>query len=151
MSAVKLSHQEILNLSSGYINEGLKKEKWAINAMTIDTSNVEVSLSMTETAYSTANNSNFHLSFLTAMEMIAQMMVIYLHYQANYEYKTREIWVSSISSKFIKPISDPNNIHIKMKTSKLWRKGENLICDASCEVTGPSGGLFKSQGRTWLI
>jgi hypothetical protein len=151
MSAVKLSHQEILNLSSDYINEGLKKEKWTINAMTIDTSNVQVSLSMTETAFSTANNANFHLSFLTAMEMIAQMMVIYLHYQANYEYKTREIWVSSISSKFIKPISDPNNICIKMKTSKLWRKGENLICDASCEVTGLSGGLFKSQGRTWLI
>jgi hypothetical protein len=151
MSAVQLSRQEILNLSSDYINEGLKKEKWRINAMTIDSSNVEVSLSMTETAFSSTNNSNFHLSFLTTMEMIAQMMVIYLHYQANYQYKTREIWVSSISSKFVKPISDPNNINIKMKAIKLLRKGENLICDASCEVTGSSGGLFKSEGRTWLI
>ncbi len=148
---VELSTKEIQNLSSDYISIGLKKEKWIIKQMSISSEVVIVDLMMTDLAFSSNDKSGFHLSFLTAMEMIAQMMVIYLHHQAGYKVKTREIWVSRINSKFIKPIRDPNNISIKMIPRKIKTKGDSLVCDAECEITSSSDGLFQSEGRVWLI
>jgi hypothetical protein len=151
MKIIQLSPNEIKNLSSEYISQGLKTEKWCIYEMKITDDGAELQLKMTDVALSTTDSHGFHLSFLIAMEMIAQMMVIYLHYQAGLKIKSREIWVSSINSKFISPIRNPDTIYIKMTSKKLKIKGSNLICDARCDMTSPTGGLFQSEGRVWLL
>lgn len=151
MTIIQLSQNEIKNLSSDYISKGLKNEKWCISEMKITDDGAELKLKMTDIAISSADTGGFHLSFLIAMEMIAQMMVIYLHYKAGLKIKTREIWVSSINSKFITPVRNPDFIYIKMTSKKLKHKGSNLICDARCDITSPTGGLFQSEGRVWLL
>jgi hypothetical protein len=151
MTIIYLTQNEIKNLSSNYISQGLKTEKWSINEMKITEDGAELQLKMTDISISTTDNNGFHLSFLIAMEMIAQMMVIYLHYQAGLKIKSREIWVSSINSKFISPIRNPDSIYIKMTSKKLKLKGTNLICDARCDISSSTGGLFQSDGRVWLL
>lgn len=151
MVIAHLSQDEIKNLSSDYISNGLKSEKWSISEMKITENGAVLELKMNDLSISSTDSQGFHLSFLIAMEMIAQMMVIYLHYNAGLKVKTREIWVSKINSKFITPIRNPDSINITMTKKSLKFKGSSLVCDAHCDITSPTGGLFQSEGRVWLI
>lgn len=151
MSTITLSQEEIKSLSSDYISHGLKNEKWSIREMKITDKGAMLLLSMDQTAVSSTDDQGFHLSFLTAMEMLAQMMVIYLHQKAGLKTKCREIWVSRIDSKFIKPIRDSNHITIEMIQLKLHSRGSSLACDVDCKISDQFGGHFQSEGRVWLV
>jgi|LauGreSBDMM110SN_4_FD.fasta_scaffold03603_3 hypothetical protein len=151
MSIIHLSAEEINNLSSDYISEGIKIERWSIKSMSISNEGAHLVLMINQASISDSDPNGFHLSFLTAMEMLAQMMVIYLHKKAGLTTKCREIWVSSINSDFKKPIRAKDNILIDMVQIKLQTKGSSLVCDVDCKISDSLGGHFQSKGRVWLV
>ena len=151
MKLHSLSLEEIKNLSSSYIDEDLKKERWGFLSIEIGPELVLTTASVDLSSLPPINYQNFHLSFFTATEMIGQLLVIYLHHRAGLTFKAREVWVSKVTNKFIKPIKDPENISIVLKAKKLHQRKAATICDFECEIKGLSGGLFQSNGRVWLI
>jgi hypothetical protein len=151
MKLHSLSLEEIKNLSSSYINDDLKKERWGFLSIEIGPELVLTTASVDLSGLPPENSQNFHLSFFTATEMIGQLLVIYLHHYAGLTLKTREVCVSKVTNKFIKPIKDPENISFILKAKKLHQRKATLICDFECEIKDISGGLFQSEGRVWLI
>jgi hypothetical protein len=150
MSIKHLTAEEINNLSSDYISEGIKIERWSIKNMSISNEGAHLELMINQASISDSDPNGFHLSFLTVSEMIAQMTVIYLHNKAGLTSKCREVWVSNISINFKKPIRARDHILIDMIQTKLKTKGSSLVCDIDCKISDSLGGHFQSKARVWL-
>lgn len=147
----ELDADTILKLSSTYISYDLKQERWAIKSVAIKESKLISEIKMEKFFISPTDPKGFHLSFLTAHEMIAQGVIILLHKMEGLKHKCREIWVSEVTSKFIRPIRNPHSIRLEISAVKIRRKSNVLICDVEMQLSDNSNGLFRSDGRAWLV
>ncbi|GEM_PF-4840935 len=80
---IKLSANDLQNISSDYIREGRLYECWQINEVIIEGEQATMDASMIKTYPPEANKKDFHLSIYLAEEMASQLMIIYGHIWAD--------------------------------------------------------------------
>jgi hypothetical protein len=151
MNSYTLSLDEIKNLSSSYITEDLKSERWTLLSMEISPNLVSALASVSKPISISSTSLDYHLSFFTASEIVGQILVIFMHYHAGFKVKTREVWVTQANYKFIRPVKHLKSVSIILKAKKLIQNKNRWICDFESEVTDSSGGLFTGEGRVWLV
>jgi hypothetical protein len=142
---------QIARLCSPYLAGGKKTESWEIWELEIDGPEVRATARMTEYLLSPADGNRFHLSFITAMEMVSQLTIVYLHHKAGLTEKSREVWVSESSNRFVKPVRNPDRIDLQMQVSKLKRRGDTFFSIADYRVTDDEGGLLHYWGKAFLV
>ncbi len=75
----KLDQLEIQQLSSEYLDTGIKKESWEITEVDIDGPVLLAKLRMTSTCASETDEIGFHLTIFSTMEFLSQLANIYFH------------------------------------------------------------------------
>jgi hypothetical protein len=138
---VFLSLDDIKDISSHYLNEGKKQESWQIDSVEVIGKRLTAQVSMPSIYLSKTNNDTFHLSILTTMEFVSQLLIIYLHVWAGLTQKKREGWMIESSTRSIHAIRDPKHIQVEMSVLKIKKHGENIYCIAEFQVTDRQGGL----------
>ena len=145
-----LGPEQIDRLSSQYFVRGRQCERWRIDAVEMVKDSVTATARMIEHYVSETDEQGFHLSFVTALEMVSQLTIIYLHLKAGLNEKCREVWVSESRNKLVRPIRSPDNIRLEMTVEKLRQRGDSWFSIASYRVTDAEGGLFEYWGKAWM-
>ncbi len=138
-----LSRDEIGSISSPYLAGGRKQESWQIDRVEVYANRLSGAVSMTQFVTSPTDQNEFHLSFLTALEFVSQLQIIYMHCWANLPRKTQEVWMVEHTLKSIRPIVNHELINVEMKVEKIRRAGEKQYCAATHQVSDDRGGLFE--------
>jgi acyl-coenzyme A thioesterase PaaI-like protein len=147
---VRLIAPQIDKLSSGYLRDGRRQEVWRIETIDIGDDRVVAKASMTDFYVSRTDDKGFHLSFITALEMVSQLTIVYLHYKAGLTEKSREVWVSESRNRFVRPVRNPDDIRLEMTVKKLREHGGSLFCEADYRVTDEQDGLYEYWGKACL-
>ncbi|MFZ2727720.1 MAG: hypothetical protein WAX77_15820 [Methylococcaceae bacterium] len=145
-----LSHEEITQLSSVYLNEGRKQENWEIVAITIKGKQLTARLKMSSYYTSATDEAGFHLTIFSTLEFLSQLTIIYAHVWAGYNKKTREGWMveSQIVSKYA--IRNPEAIFVNMEVASIKKRGENILAITQSKITDNQGGLFEARLKGFL-
>ena len=99
MSNFKTLHpSEYEPISSVYLSEGRKSEKWSIDSISISEESLLSSISMTSVFSPNNEQSQFHLPVYAAMEFVSQLQIIFMHHHIGLTQKTREVWM--LESRF---------------------------------------------------
>ena len=93
----------------------------------------------------------FHLSFITAIEMISQLTVVALHSLAGLQSKSREVWARETRGRFVKPIRQQHGMQIEMQIRSLRNHGGVCLCEADYRITDQAGGLFMYWVKCALV
>jgi len=148
---VFLSPDDVKNISSHYLNEGKKQESWQIDSVEVIEKRLTAQVSMPSIYLSKTNNNTFHLSILTIMEFVSQLLIIYLHIWAGVTQKKREGWMIESSTRSIRAIRDPKHIQVEMSVVKIKKQGEKIYCIADFQVTDRQGGLSEVRIKGILL
>jgi len=146
----QLSAEEIVKLSSTYLNEGRKQESWEILDIKIKDNILFARLKMSSFFISPTDQAGFHLTIFSTLEFLSQLVIIYAHVWAGYTEKTREGWMveSNIISKHA--IRDPDNIQIEMTVKSIKKIGENMVAVTQSRIFDSQGGLFEARLKGFL-
>jgi hypothetical protein len=136
---------EIKDLSSVYLDEGIKQESWQITSIEINGPVLQAKIRMTSTNISPTDAAGFHLTIFSTMEFLSQLANIYFHVWAGYQKKTREVWMRECSISCKQPIRDADNILARLEVKSLKQVGEQALGLIQYDVSDPAGGCF--QGR----
>lgn len=147
---IELNNHDIKKLSSYYLNEGRKQERWQINHVMIDDKILEAQISMISRYLSATDNNEFHLTIFSALEFLSQLMIVYIHVWAGRKEKVGEGWMIESSMKSLRVIRDPENIFVSMTVEKIKERGANLYCIASYKITDPNDGLMEVRLKGFL-
>lgn len=150
-AVVRLIAPQIERLSSDYLQDGRTQEAWRIESIDIEDDRIVARAGMTRVYVSQTDDQGFHLSFITALEMVSQLTIVYLHHKAGLTEKSREVWVSESRNRFVRPIRNPDDIRLDMKVRKLRERGGSLFCEADYRVTDEQGGLCEYWGKAYLL
>jgi hypothetical protein len=138
---VPLSSAEIQAVSSPYLSDGRKLESWKIKEIQINDQSLKAMVTM-DSIYPPSED-DFHLTFITAMEIVSQLQIVYMHAWAGLTVKTQEVWMIENHMRTIRPIKNRNDIQIEMKLEKMRKKNNIYFCTASHRVTDNQNGLFE--------
>ena len=142
IKTVLLTPGDYAQISSPYLAEGRKSESWEIGNIEISGKKLKTVVRMTSTYLSPTDNGGFHLSYITCLEFLSQIMTIHGHVWANLKEKTREGWIVESSTRNTKPIRDPDNIQVEMTVASIRKMGEAYYSIANFHVTDKFGGDF---------
>ena len=142
---IKLTGKAIADLSSVYVDVGVKSDAWEILNIDIVGKVLKARLRMTSFFVSPTDPGGFHLTIFSTQEILAQLANIYLHIAAGYKVKSKETWMreSAITSRSV--IRDSDNIMVEMDFIGLKRMGDSLVSMARCRVFDDQGGLFTAR------
>lgn len=141
--SVRLGPAEIEKISSHYLSEGLKQEAWKIDEVEVLGDRLTATVSMRSFYASDTDTRGFHLSFITALEFIAQLQIIYVHVWAGLQEKTQEAWLAETRIRSVHPIRDHGHMHVEMHVSSMRKRGAAFYCVANHRITDDQGGLFE--------
>lgn len=149
---INLTKDEIIEISSNYLQNRSPKEKWSINEVIIDNKNnlCEAKVSMEKYLHSNTDNNQFHFTIFSALEIASQLMIIYAHKQYKIEKKIREGWMIESNTSIKNAIRDPKNIIFKMEVLKLKKLKDNLYCIANYTITDRFYGEMKIRLKGFL-
>ncbi|MBN2825284.1 MAG: hypothetical protein JXQ76_08175 [Campylobacterales bacterium] len=133
----------IQSISSDYITNGRAKESWKINKVEINDNIAIMDVSMS-TFY---DQENFHLSIYLAEEMASQLMIIYGHIWAGLKEKSDEVWMLESFTKSIRPITDKDNITVRMEVPKMKRLKDKIFGIGEYQITDATGGLIELKQK----
>ncbi|HSW08090.1 hypothetical protein [Aquabacterium sp.] len=141
-TAIVLSPDEIVALSSPYLAGGIRQEAWVIDALRIDGKRLDAVVRMERTFVSPTDAGGFHLSTFIALEFVSQLTVIYAHQQSGHVRKEREVWMLESSFSSRRPVRNPQ--HIDVRLDVLWsrRRGRELWLNFGFRVSDEHG-LFE--------
>lgn len=134
---------EIEQISSPYLGTGRKNEVWRIEQVDIIENTLLATVSMREFCVSNTDNNEFHLAYLTALEFVSQLQIIYMHVWAGIKSKTKEVWMIECHMKSQRPIKNPEKINVEMTERKMFKRLNIYYCIADHRVTDDQGGLFE--------
>lgn len=123
---VTLSSQQIAQLSSEYLSDGVYQDSFAISELTIADSTLEAKIEMTQFAVSKTDNGGYHLTAPSIFRFVGQILII--HGQVFFKLgdtKTVEVWVKDHSMKHVAPVRDPRLIRVKGVLQGLRRARSN--------------------------
>lgn len=144
MSNFKTLHpSEYEPISSVYLSEGRKSEKWSIDSISISEESLLSSISMTSVFSPNNEQSKFHLPVYAAMEFVSQLQIIFMHHHIGLTQKTREVWMLESRFKAHKPILDRADIQVEMHLEKIKQTTSSVYCVAKHKVKDSQGGHFE--------
>ena len=111
---MQLTISEIEQISSAYLAAERKKEVWKIEQVDIIENGLLAIVSMREFCVSSTDNNEFHLAYLTALEFVSQLQIIYMHVWAGIKFKTKEVWMIECHMKSHRPIKNPEKINVEI-------------------------------------
>jgi hypothetical protein len=140
---VKLTPSEIERISSPYLQEGRKQESWRIDEVEVDGDRLNAIVSMRSFYSSATDAEGFHLSYITALEFLSQLQIIYMHVWAGLAEKTQEAWMAECRMRAHRPLRNPNRMRAEMRAVSMRRRGQACYCIAEHTLTDDQGGLFE--------
>jgi len=144
-SEISLSTAQIADLSSSYIDNGVKKDCWEILSVNVSEKALKAEIRMTSFFVSPTDAGGFHLTIFSTQEFLAQLANIYLHVQANLKTKSRETWMRECAITSRKVIRNPEKIQVEMSFLGLKKIQDSLVSIATCRVYDDQGGLFTAR------
>lgn len=147
---IKLSSDEVVDISSDYIREGRLFESWKINEVMIDGKNAYMDVSMVSVYPPGSSRKDFHLSIYLAEEMASQLMIIYGHIWADLLEKRSQVWMLESHTKSIRPITKTENIKIEMEVPRMRKRGETIFGIGNYRITDDNDGLIELQQKGML-
>ena len=144
-SEIILDKAQITDLSSSYIDEGVKKDSWEILSINISNNVLKAEIRMTSFFVSPTDPGGFHLTIFSTQEFLAQLANIFLHVKANFKTKSRETWMRECAFTSRKVIRNPENILVEMDFFGLKKIQDSLVSMARCQVYDDQGGLFTAR------
>lgn len=144
---IKLTPNEVLNISSDYIREGRLYESWKINEVVIGDKNAYMDVSMITVYPQGSSRENFHLSIYLAEEMASQLMIIYGHIWAGLTEKKDEVWMLESHTKSIRPITNAEHIKIEMDVPRIRKRGQTIFGIGNYRITDDNDGLIELQQK----
>lgn len=99
-----LTAEQIGRLSSPYIPDGIRQDVWQIDSVDIRDGLVNAKVSIGSAFLSPTDSGGAHFTMFSANEIVAQLMVIYMHVQAGFEKKYREVWAAELHGRYVMPI-----------------------------------------------
>jgi hypothetical protein len=138
-----LNAQKIEKISSYYLKEGHNKDLWHIDKVEIIENTLLSRVRMLEYYISNTDNNAFHLSYLTALEFVSQLQIIFMHSWAGLELKTKEVWMIECRMKSHKIIKNPHTINVEMIATKMFKRSNIYYCIADHRVTDDQDGFFE--------
>ena len=145
ISNMQLDKQQVSDLSSVYISEGVKKDCWEILEVTISDALLKARLRMTSFFVSPTDPAGFHLTVFSTQEFLAQLANIYLHTVEGYTVKCKETWMQESAITCRSSIRNPENITVEMDFFNQKKLGDSLYCAAKCRVYDDQEGLFTAK------
>lgn len=142
---MRLDDKQISELSSKYIDVGVKKDCWEIIDVIISGALLKARLRMTSFFVSPTDTGGFHLTVFSTQEFLAQLANIYLHVLAGHTSKCKETWMRECSISCRSSIRNPENITVDMDFSGRKKLGDTLITNVDCRVCDDQGGLFTAR------
>lgn len=142
---MNLGKTEIADLSSSYIDKGVKVDDWEILNINISGRLLKAEIGMVSYFVSPTDPDGFHLTIFSTQEFLAQLANIYLHVAAGFKVKCRETWMRECSISSRKVIRDPERIFVEMDFSGLKKIQDSVISMATCQVYDEQGGLFTAR------
>ena len=112
-SEINLGTTEIADLSSSYIDEGVKVDSWEILNISISGKLLKAEIGMVSYFVSPTDPDGFHLTIFSTQEFLAQLANIYLHIVAGFKIKCRETWMRECAIKSRKVIRNPEKIFVE--------------------------------------
>ncbi len=144
-SELNLGKAEIENLSSRYIDEGVKVDTWEIKNINISGNLLKAEIGMVSFFVSPTDPDGFHLTIFSTQEFLAQLANIYLHVVADFETKCRETWMRECAITSRKVIRNPEKILVEMDFFGLKKIQDSVVSMARCRVYDDQGGLFTAR------
>ena len=134
---------EILEISSPYLNEGRKDDVWKIEQIKVDGTQSISKVSM-EKYYISDKDVGFHLSSFSALEFLSQIFIIHHHVLSNQSQKTQEAWMMETSIKCKKAIRNPENITVLAELLYKKKIGSKFLGSIKAQIQDENG-LFEAQ------
>ena len=147
---IKLDKKQISDLSSPYIDKGVKKDCWEILDVEISGGSLKARLKMTSFFISPSDPKGFHLTIFATQEFLAQLANIQLNVSAGYAIKSRETWMRECTITSRSVIRNPDSIMVDMECVSAKRTGDVLIGILKCRVYDDQGGLFTARLKGYL-
>jgi hypothetical protein len=144
---IKLSSNDVKNISSDYIREGRLYECWKINEVIIEDGKAIMDASMIRVYPPGSSKKDFHLSIYLAEEMASQLMIIYGHIWAGLTEKKDEVWMLESHTKSIRPIINAEYIRIEMDVSRIRKRGQTIFGIGNYRITDDNDGLIELQQK----
>jgi len=147
---IDLGKAEIADLSSSYIDEGVKIDSWEILNINISGRLLKAEIGMVSYFVSPTDPDGFHLTIFSTQEFLAQLANIYLHVIAGFTIKCRETWMRECAITSRKVIRNPERIFVEMDFSNHRKIQDTVITTAKCRVYDDKGGLFMAKMKGLL-
>ena len=144
-SEMNLGKTEIADLSSNYIDEGVKVDAWEIMNINISGKLLKAEIGMVSFFVSPTDPDGFHLTIFSTQEFLAQLANIYLHVAADFKTKCRETWMRECAITSRKVIRNPKKIFVEMDFFSLKKIENSVVSMAKCRVFDDQGGLFTAR------
>ena len=149
-SELNLGRTEIADLSSSYIDEGVKLDAWEIKNINISGKLLKAEVGMVSFFVSPTDPEGFHLTIFSTQEFLAQLANIYLHVAAEFKTKCRETWMRECTITSRKVIRNPEKIYVEMDFFSLKKIQDTVVSMAKCRVYDDQGGLFTARVKGLL-
>ncbi|MDM5271403.1 hypothetical protein PGH07_04370 [Sulfurovum sp. zt1-1] len=144
---IKLSPDEVVDISSDYIREGRLFESWKINEVIIDGKNAYMDVSMVSLYPPELSKEKFHLSIYLAEEMASQLAIIYMHIWADLTEKKREVWMLESYTKSICSVTNTEHIKIKMELQTIRKFGKTIFTIVNFSIRDDQEGFIELQQK----
>lgn len=142
---INLGSTEISNLSSRYIDEGVKVDSWEIQNINISGKLLKAEIGMVSFFVSPTDPDGFHLTIFSTQEFLAQLANIYLHVAAGFKTKCRETWMRECAITSRKVIRNPEKIIVEMDFFNLKKIQDSVVSMAKCRIYDDQDGLFTAR------
>ncbi len=145
-----LTDEYIRNVSSPYLSKRCADEHWVIDFVDVERDKLTATIIMTQFPNSVADKDAFHLSFITALEIVSQLQIIYFHSWAGLNRKTMEVWMAEVTMKSSSPIRDPSAIRVEMIANRTKKLRDKYYVAATHRVYDDLGGHFEVELKTFV-
>ncbi len=146
----RLLPSEIARFSSRYLTEERRRESWRIDEIEIQDDRLTARVSVQNGYCSSTDGNRFHLSLMTAMEFLSQLMIVYAHVWSGLSEKTREGWMVESTTRTVRAIRNSDLIRVEMTVPTMRKRGDHLYCIADYRLTDEQGGLFEVRIKGFL-
>ncbi len=114
LAPLALSQQQIQNLSSEYLTQGVHQDHFQISELSIAAEQLEGIIEMTNYGVSRTDEGGYHLTAPSVFRFLGQLLVIHGQIFFNLgETKMVEVWVKEHNMKHVAPVRDPRSIQVK--------------------------------------
>lgn len=139
----RLTHEEINKLSSPYLRDGKRHDVWEITDITVEEKTMVAHIRMRSTYTSPTDKGGFHLTILSTLEFLSQLMMIFVHVWAGYPEKTKEGWMIKSDINCKRAIRDSQHIEVRMKITSIRKVQDKVLIVTKSEVSDKEG-LFEA-------